>query len=942
MYRVNFTASSAISILLLLVLQVAIITATHDKQRPWLGRVDSLDVENLSNATTTAAKNSKEINNDAVASSHNNISLSNFFKRKNFYNKKNQQNKYLKILAQQAVGAAQVKERQRKSALLSNDDHHQNRRKRSPGESMCVSLCKCRNDTFLTVVCELDNNDYIIGPHHYQIPPNAISVHIKLSLSLTIMSRSFSDMSVNNLVIEGRGGGTKQIEISEYAFDENRAKLPKINITNCNNVILREHAMSPKSIDAAKPFEFMLYIDDAVHVTIFMNAFINTRFHGYFSKIQDLDIQENGFFDSPESVIIISNAVIVSLRKLANALKGFEVMDSIIKTIESGAFDAIQMPSIVFRNCAIEVIKSKMITNRLLSNYSEFSGCKIGTIESKAIYECGITNLVIENNEIHDIKDNAISTTTINLSFSKNSVKHTGINWLNIKDWDNITIFNNTFGKYNRIEIAQIKSNPRSCTFHKNSFTFPEPRSLDMSHKMCDIGESYFFHECSCKFDWIHRLSSKDLKKTSYCRIENILERCFNASVFNVHQYEVETCGSSNKNIICMEVQKKKKPTEERYLNPNTLNQDTKSDIFLYIYIGCGVIVLAVLICCLFLIVRRYWKTRHPVTIPMSVMPNSNQNTILQMKGSKSFSNDDRRIINQTLETMRNKQPREKYDQVYNNTKKLLEGNLTESEKVATIGEIVGTIDEFENAGEDFVAFTGILFNHLAPRDNNQNDPVYAEPMLMRDPLPPPPLYDEGQTILEDHIYAEPNSVQQPLLTNEYATPLDRRNESCGPVYSEPVVNERERTVITPYAIGNQRNQLPSVPPTDNSHQPSTSHNLPDVLSTKSTATATNTPSTLTKPQTNVQKLAQNFANNPNFHITRSPTTNRKIPQYTIPSKLSAAPTTSKSSEPSSSAAAMASGGGGGTDSDSSNSHSDHSGGSDVTFKLDEIEYVDA
>lgn len=156
-----------------------------------------------------------------------------------------------------------------------------------------------------------------------------------------------------------------------------------------------------------------------------------------------------------------------------------------------------------------------------------------------------------------------------------------------------------------------------------------------------------------------------------------------------------------------------------------------------------------------------------------------------------------------------------------------------------------------------------------------------------------------------------------------------------------------ERTVITPYAICNQSQQLTQPPPAVTNHlQPSTSRNLPDVLSTKSsTATksftpkSTPTPSptartrTIPKPQTKVQQIAQSFANNPNFHITRSPTTNRKIPQYTIPSKLAAScsskpdPTTTTNSD---------------SDSDRSNSHSDHSGGSDITFKMDEIEYADA
>lgn len=131
--------------------------------------------------------------------------------------------------------------------------------------------------------------------------------------------------------------------------------------------------------------------------------------------------------------------------------------------------------------------------------------------------------------------------------------------------------------------------------------------------------------------------------------------------------------------------------------------------------------------------------------------------------------------------------------------------------------------------------------------------------------------------------------------------------------------------MITPYAIVN-----PLELPPPNRIQPSTSRNLPDVLS-QSTSTGGGPPKAMTK----VQQIANSFSNNPNFHINRSPTTNRRIPQYTLPNKVSKD---------------VADGGGAAglytrknnADSDSSNSHSDHSGGSDITYKMDEIEYADA
>lgn len=120
---------------------------------------------------------------------------------------------------------------------------------------------------------------------------------------------------------------------------------------------------------------------------------------------------------------------------------------------------------------------------------------------------------------------------------------------------------------------------------------------------------------------------------------------------------------------------------------------------------------------------------------------------------------------------------------------------------------------------------------------------------------------------------------------------------------------DKPRHIISPYAIATN---LETAPPESlvysqlnfPGNQPSTSKNLPDVLN------PVNSP--LPKSQLT--------------HLTRSPTTHRKIPKYTIPS--SKFKKIKKDQNQSS---------------EESNSHSDHSGGSDITYKVDEvIEYADA
>lgn len=82
------------------------------------------------------------------------------------------------------------------------------------------------------------------------------------------------------------------------------------------------------------------------------------------------------------------------------------------------------------------------------------------------------------------------------------------------------------------------------------------------------------------------------------------------------------------------------------------------------------------------------------------------------------------------------------------------------------------------------------------------------------------------------------------------------------------------------------------------------------------------------------------FGNNPKYHINRSPTTNRQIPEYTIPSKVKN--TTFDKDDPGAGAQSLAYQQ---TDSmsksSSVNSISSHSGASGATANIADIDYID-
>jgi uncharacterized membrane protein len=137
---------------------------------------------------------------------------------------------------------------------------------------------------------------------------------------------------------------------------------------------------------------------------------------------------------------------------------------------------------------------------------------------------------------------------------------------------------------------------------------------------------------------------------------------------------------------------------------------------------------------------------------------------------TNQFSDDDRLVIRESLEQIKKKQP-EIFATISENTRKLLEQSLTETEKVLTIGEIVRVMDDCQFVSDNMaiVAFTDILYKHLAPQNNNQSISLSST--------------DETNLLEPDHVYAEPHNLQ-PVFSEIYNYPVDRTEFE---IYSEPL-----------------------------------------------------------------------------------------------------------------------------------------------------------
>lgn len=385
--------------------------------------------------------------------------------------------------------------------------------------------------------------------------------------------------------------------------------------------------------------------------------------------------------------------------------------------------------------------------------------------------------------------------TSITSLIQGNNITKTERFWYRVEGWSTVLVENNHFGVYQQMGV-ELTKNPSKCLFENNYITKTVDDSLNFKSPHCRVKQVSFDRQCSCNSTYFRTLSFIDISPESYCKIDVTLAHCFNASLYNVKSYKDDICDDTSQ-IDCVRDRINAK-SHGYFIDLDRLFNRT--DKVLYLYLGLGVLLIVVIILLLIMICRRCFRKKkdfddgptRDIMLMESLHPTTA--TLQTQLYREPFSDSDLVVIDQTLRQMKREYPPEFYDQIDNNTRKLIAGNLTETDKVKTIGEVVQCLNECENDGIDFIAFTDILYNHLGAGSENThthqiNGPIYAEPGLAHlDIISTTHLGRNNQNFMADgeHIYAEPLNLQQPLLRNEYTVPIDH-SDNTSHMYTEPV-----------------------------------------------------------------------------------------------------------------------------------------------------------
>lgn len=397
--------------------------------------------------------------------------------------------------------------------------------------------------------------------------------------------------------------------------------------------------------------------------------------------------------------------------------------------------------------------------------------------------------------------------TSINITIANNNIKHLGNQWLRVNGWSNVIVEKNQFGVFGGILLDQVSTTkPIKCRFSSNSVTKPLPGSLNLTNPYCILREISVNTPCRCDLDWLHQLSARDLRSELYCTVDDKLSNCFNSSTFNTLKYMHEVCDEAKISLDCVS-NKNLKKVDGFFFTPEELEHRNNLTSELII-IATGILLLALSI--LVGLVILIWKCRK-----QSLKNNNEDCSISNNRSSRQhlehlheFSNEERRVITQTLLLIQKRYP-EIYSKINKKTQQLLAPNLNEEKCVKTISQIVYLLNRVHSDDRDFMAFNCILTEHLQspaptvpPLAQHINSSIYSEPSFITNG--DADLYTTTSTFVyqensenshdlmsanvpnSEHIYAEPNCAQQPLLRNEYALPVDGQPPTID-VYTEPV-----------------------------------------------------------------------------------------------------------------------------------------------------------
>lgn len=435
------------------------------------------------------------------------------------------------------------------------------------GAAICeIKGCNCTDKTVWTVVNCTFGTAQNVTLQQNSINPKVVEIYIIGGHTITFKDKSFNSLAALSMLYIS---STQEVVFESHSFYNSTSPSLRVEIENCDKVAIRLEA-------------FVKFIS-TIHIAIIRanrceidRAAFSKLLNASFQDIKYLELAEQAFEISKKDEIIkhrhgsatridFDNVYISKIpqKVFYSTLSQIRIQNSKIKEIESQAFVAPFIESIVFINTTIDTIKSNACSNEILVTTLKFSKCNITTMESMSI-KCAINNFTIEHSQIKDIETGAVESPIPRVEIIDNNFLNVQPSSFQFSSWNKISFEQNVIKNLgNQFINGEPITEPDfliEFSFVNNDIFNLQEGSLRFLNQLKNkndrvhFRDNYFNKTCSCGMnEWFSTITgnnkTNNLLNTSFCIVDDLLSRCFQLKVgiINVKNFTDLICNESDK-----------------------------------------------------------------------------------------------------------------------------------------------------------------------------------------------------------------------------------------------------------------------------------------------------------------------------------------------------------------------------------------------------------
>ncbi|KAF6200674.1 hypothetical protein GE061_005117 [Apolygus lucorum] len=425
--------------------------------------------------------------------------------------------------------------------------------------------------------------------------------------SRQMMAMKASDFPSELGAVVMSGGRELRFDIEVFSH---LTHLESVVVRGVPKVYVKEHSFANMSSKTPVSFEFsdaqflifegMSWKSPDGPVSVLVARVNRAIIHGQaFSRLTNftavdvgrLELLEKAFYiarpyNANNTTISLERVHIENLAKMTFQSSVYEVRlsGSEVKKVSTDAFTALQIERVIIENSTLHRVEAAAFSDQTLIQTMTLRQARLHDVEGAAFLS-GLSNLVIIHSKLGIVRSGAMNITVATVLMADNMFSHVHSHGIVLKDWNTLTISNNTFKRVEREAFTSPSAPPAASRpggpaedylvvteepAKTHEFNFTRNIIVEVHDSAFDFGvnddskvlidNNFFIFNCHCNMDNVGLLISGGkaaMFDTGLCSVDETLSKCFQLPMGFVNMYNfTENVCKVHGSIVCEEVQR--------------------------------------------------------------------------------------------------------------------------------------------------------------------------------------------------------------------------------------------------------------------------------------------------------------------------------------------------------------------------------------------------